>query len=1061
MNGTTTSSGSKSTSNNVAGNNKPQSKPNNASKSLDGARKQAPSPVDGASSSKKPSTKAWTGTNPITQAPNGTHTKTDVSQRAGTNDTDGRHAHDRLLFLLANFTGMDATVTLKNGEQFAGVFSGATTEQNNSSYVLKMTRRTKHASTAQLNGDSASSDQSDQLVGQGPDHAMAFNAQDVIDLSVPSVNLSTAVTAPASNGVSEGFKTDTEISRGFQLRERELQRWQPGPENDVNLSLGGDESGSSGAWDQFAANERLYGLQSDYNEDIYTTAINRQDPRFKEKEREAERIAREIEKGGEARKQVYEADSGMDEEDKYSGVRRETPSLKRGPGAYVPPSQRSNTSKPEASNAHFDPAIISSQIARPDSASHITPSPAPPADLSIKPAEAPASMPSTKDTESNAKDAIPTITTTSTTTDATPTSESKAAISGEISSKPEQNAYMKNVYESFKQFTSSEKLRVQQQQRAMQAQKTNNARQEKSVKLNDLKKFSQNFKLHSRVPEDLVPILAKTKERQDEIREKAEQHARDKEIKDKEKASATSSPVTKPDAVRTATAPAIEVAQDTASPSAQRTRVAQGVRPNNNSPQLARGPGSFTQRVAQNQAQYRAGMPQNVPSPIPMPGFQNTNYQSPGSATPAQSGLTSPTSSAANALRFNVKAMEFRPNPSASTFTPGGASDTSTSKRPSVALSATAASFFSASKKPSKMADAKDHAVLTDGFNPIKRMLEETAADAQKKAMFAGNGGIPQAYRTPPTWDVDAANEEKGYNDMFPRIQPSVQVSPMPGQPNGIMPHQHQLPIHLQGAAPSPQGPQFYPSQGQGMGHMENQRMPYSQNNSVHPSPRMTPGHPQMMYPGQVHPQMQGFPYGMPPGAMSPAMAMRPMPGGQYVGPQGTPMGGHMMMQQGSNGPYMNAPGPQQMYPSPGPGHAQPHFAGPPGQHQMQGGYGGSPRGHPMSHQGSQQGHTPQPMFMMPGQNPMMMPQHGGQMNQMRGNYGQPQFGGQGAQHPYGHAMQHRAMSNSGYNNQMTPRGQHAVPQQVGPPHGAPMQPSQSNSGTPNVSNANPGNDSR
>jgi len=63
-------------------------------------------------------------------------------------------------------------------------------------------------------------------------------------------------------------------------------------------------------------------------------------------------------------------------------------------------------------------------------------------------------------------------------------------------------------------------------------------------------------------------------------------------------------------------------------------------------------------------------------------------------------------------------------------------------------------------------------AVLRDYFNPIKRMLEETT-DAQQKTVFADNGGIPQAYRTPPTWDVDDANQEKGYNDMFSRIQPS------------------------------------------------------------------------------------------------------------------------------------------------------------------------------------------------------------------------------------------------------------------------------------------------
>jgi len=89
-----------------------------------------------------------------------------------------------------------------------------------------------------------------------------------------------------------------------------------------------------------------------------------------------------------------------------------------------------------------------------------------------------------------------------------------------------------------------------------------------------------------------------------------------------------------------------------------------------------------------------------------------------------------------------------------------------------------------------------------------------------------------------------------------------------------------------------------------------------------------------------------------------------------------------MMMQQPSNGPYMNGRGPQQMpmFSSPVPSHAQPHFGGHGGQHQMQGGFAGSPRGHPMSHQGSQQGHGQQAMYMIPGQGgPMMMPQHGGQ----------------------------------------------------------------------------------
>lgn len=141
-------------------------------------------------------------------------------------------------------------------------------------------------------------------------------------------------------------------------------------------------------------------------------------------------------------------------------------------------------------------------------------------------------------------------------------------------------------------------------------------------------------------------------------------------------------------------------------------------------------------------------------------------------------------------------------------------------------------------------------------------------------------------------------------------------------------------------------------------------------------------GHPAMAFNGQMHQQMPGFQYGMQANGMSPGMHMRPVPAGaQYMGPQGAPMGGHMMVQQPSNGPYMGGPNQQQMqmYPSPAPSHVQPHFAGHPTQHQAPPGYAGSPRGHPMSHQGSQQGHAPQPMYMMQGPTgPMMLPQHGG-----------------------------------------------------------------------------------
>ncbi|KAK5728679.1 G2-specific serine/threonine protein kinase [Elasticomyces elasticus] len=49
------------------------------------------------------------------------------------------------------------------------------------------------------------------------------------------------------------------------------------------------------------------------------------------------------------------------------------------------------------------------------------------------------------------------------------------------------------------------------------------------VKLQDLKKFAASFKLNSRVPDDLLPILANDQYKQKEIRRKGEQAARDAE----------------------------------------------------------------------------------------------------------------------------------------------------------------------------------------------------------------------------------------------------------------------------------------------------------------------------------------------------------------------------------------------------------------------------------------------------------------------------------------------------------------------------------------------------
>ena len=105
------------------------------------------------------------------------------------------------------------------------------------------------------------------------------------------------------------FRTDTEISRAAQpKRERELQAWRPDTSDAVpqanaasNGTQGrgdevtfGPEAGNARVWDQFAANERLFGVTTQFDENVYTTKLDRTGKDFKEREKRAERIAAEI-----------------------------------------------------------------------------------------------------------------------------------------------------------------------------------------------------------------------------------------------------------------------------------------------------------------------------------------------------------------------------------------------------------------------------------------------------------------------------------------------------------------------------------------------------------------------------------------------------------------------------------------------------------------------------------------------------------------------------------------------------------------------------------------------
>lgn len=823
-----------------------------------------------------------------------------------------------------------------------------------------------------------------------------------------------------------------------------------------------ESSGKGTSWDQFAVNEQTFGTSTTYNEDEYTTSIDRSHPEYKRREAQAARLAREIEGSApanahvaEERRQNAERDDGLDEEEKYSGVRRDITPLAHGAaGSYVPPSRRPLTNRPTVPGAPFDPAIISLAKPAPGSAGQAAASTDKPAEsgklpeISIKTEE-----PRPEDNKSTTTDVpapipqIPALKKTESTTE----------------------DHVRGTADAFKQFANNEKLRLRQ----VQEQKRVHARAEKNVKLNDLKKFAENFKLKSRVPDDLVPILAKDHEKQQEIKRKAEESARIDEQRRKEREAAGEKATPSPSKASTsASAAQATAAPLSVDPRAQpvpqhgRNRMSQNTRgaptlPSPRAPYSQRQGQPYMGRAPAQQPPLTTNFPPSVPT---------------GPNSGREASTLSPTS-ATNA-RLNVNAKEFKFQPGASNFTPTGSSP-SPRRIPAAAppVEESNASFFG-SKEPKSKGTMMD---VNNDCDTIRR-LKDSEYPAEKKKQ---NGGIPPSFHTPPTWPTVQDKVNVSYKDAFPKTPAVSQgTSPMhtPGPAAGPM--SHQLPQQMQGPhlatpgqqqrfyQPPPHGPHHGPAQGfdprmqqlggpggsvqnspryaqaqmagfnPQMAPMQMPQMPQMAGQSMQPygmSPGMayrqmqmpTNGPQMMMMPGQPpqhskppptlrrqfsgrgHYQQHSSSYNTDNSQVNP---MRPSPYQQHVpsfpgGPNMPQMGGQMMVQNPSQGGFVpNGMPPQQPpYGSPMPPHAQPQHHG----------YAASPRPgpHMMQQSGSHQGFQPQHMHFAPSP------------------HGQPQP-------PHPHFLQQRHSSSGGgggggggFHPQMTPRGQQAMPQMAGGGH--------------------------
>lgn len=229
---------------------------------------------------------------------------------------------ERFLYLTLSLVGQRVTVTHTDGTVLEGVFHTATPfadlpADKKNRFVLKAVQVIK-------------GDQDKIALGS----TVVVPADKIVSLHCKSLRL-----VGTSNGKGDAFRTDAEISSTLNDKGRDLvaagSAWTTGgtagKASRADVSLGDSPRkqtvalrGNIGEWDQFRANEELFNVQAKFDENLYTTQLDKSSI-DKAKIKEAERLAREIETT--ASTNIHIADErnqaslgNYDEEDRYSGV---------------------------------------------------------------------------------------------------------------------------------------------------------------------------------------------------------------------------------------------------------------------------------------------------------------------------------------------------------------------------------------------------------------------------------------------------------------------------------------------------------------------------------------------------------------------------------------------------------------------------------------------------------------------------------------------------------------------------------------------------------------------
>ncbi|KAM0792108.1 hypothetical protein ACM66B_004812 [Microbotryomycetes sp. NB124-2] len=555
--------------------------------------------------------------------------------------------------------------------------------------------------------------------------SLTVTASELVSIEAMDVSLASAAAGgggASASAADSSFKTDSQVTgQGPHKRERQLQAWGTDPgiggsslDDDTFGALSLDDSASSTrGWDQFAANERLHGVRSDYDEELYTTKLDRTSADYKERERRAAQLEKEILRAtgtaltgnahmAEERNVVD--DSLLNEEDRYGAVIR-------APGAYVPPAAR------KAVSTSTSPANVPST----DAAAAQTTTNGKGADE--KAAAAAAADPSIISISSRLP--VPA----SGTSRIPSTAAAAAAAAG--SNRPDKSS-VPSLDTSFRQFVSNERQRLTEKKQALAKAA---ARQDKDSKLASLLEFSQTFKLPVPTPPDIAEIAGHDPAK---LAAKAAAAA-----KDDKKGSTTASAPKAPEVVDGASAPAA------AKPSSawSKSKLNLEIPPFN--------PNKATNKAAE------AVKPTSSAELVKATNGASTSTSK--SAATSSASTPAPAKVPTSRINANAPAFVFRPNPNATSFTPGA----STSRKPVEAPMASAATtaahppsapavpvnpFFG--NKPIKKGSMSMH--VKEDFTPFK------------------NAVVPDPTFIVPAWSFTG----KPYRSLLP-VSPSPTPTPL------------------------------------------------------------------------------------------------------------------------------------------------------------------------------------------------------------------------------------------------------------------------------------------